>query len=457
MIPPVPASSTWLRPSNPKTLTLVTQTDDSPIRSRPFFDLPMRLFFYNLVLRCLTPVARWWLRRQPTYAPQLSRFSPPIPADKQGALWVQACSLGEVNAARPLVAAIRATFPERPFLVTTSTMTGHKRALELYGSDNVTWFPFDTSRAVRGFIGALQPCALVLFETELWPNVLATCQGQKIPVLLANGRLSDKHQARYARYRFWYGPLVRNIDVACMQSDGYAERLAALGVDRARIHVTGNIKFDAVTTSIAARERQRIRTVWGLREEDVVLLFASTRPGDEDLASACWATLREEFPRLKLVLAPRHLDRAQEGVTPFSEPVALRSEFGRNDAREEARVFVMDTLGELSAFYAVAHVVVVGGSFYPGVNGHNPLEAAALGIPTVFGPYMSNFGEAAQVLVAAGGSVQVPCAEDLYLALSTLLGDKARQRQMGTAARRAVLSNQGAVGRTVEHLEALLS
>ena len=352
--------------------------------------------------------------------------------------------------------AIQSAFPDRPLLVTTSTETGQARAREIYGAAHVTWFPFDTRAAIRPFVEELQPSVLILFETELWPNVLATCQGRGIPVVLTNGRLSDRHQARYTRYRFWYGPLVRHLTTACMQDQRYAERLEALGVDGTRIQVTGSIKFDAVSTSVAPRERQRIRTLWGLREDDVVLLFASTRPGDEALASACWATLREEFPRLKIVLAPRHLDRVEAAVTPFSEPVVLRSAHNQQEARAQARVYVLDTLGELSAFFAVAHVVVMGGSFYPGVNGHNPLEAAALGIPTVFGPHMSNFAEAARILVAAEGSKQVSCPEDLYLALSTLLADTPRQRQMGTAARRAVLANQGAVGRTVTHLKAVL-
>ncbi len=416
----------------------------------------MRLLLYNLILGLLAPIARWWLRRQPKYTAQLARFAPDIPVDKMGALWLQVCSLGEVNAARPLVEAIRAEIPECPLLISTSTGSGQERARELYGEEHVTWFPFDTSTAVRCFLEALQPKALILFETELWPNVLANCKTRGIPVLLANGRLSDKHQTRYARYRFWYGPLVRELTTACMQDPRYAKRLEALGVSSSRIHVTGNIKFDAVSTAIAPRERQRLRTLWGLRDEEKVLLFGSTRPGDEDLASACWATLREEFPHLKLVLAPRHLERVQEAVSPFSETVVLRSALRQHEGQRAARVYVLDTLGELSAFFGVANVVVMGGSFYAGVNGHNPLEAAALGVPTVFGPYMSNFEEAARVLVAAGGSTQVSCPEDLYLTLSTLLGDPARQRQMGTAARRTVLDNQGAVGQTVAHIKALL-
>ncbi len=369
---------------------------------------------------------------------------------------MQVCSLGEANAARSLLEALRIVFPDQAVVLTASTVSGYARCQALYGADNVAWFPFDQRATVHRFLARLEPAALILFETELWPNVLDQCHRANIPVLLANGRLSDKHHHRYQRYRWWYAALIQGLDFACMQDEVFRERLVALGVPGDRVTVTGSMKFDAVRTAIPPRERSRLRQEWGFREEDSVLLFASTRPGDEDLASACWATLREENPRLKLVIAPRHLDRVDQALAPFSEPVIRRTMLRAGEDVTNARVFVLDTLGELGNFFSLANVVVIGGSFYPGVNGHNPLEAAALGVPTVFGPYMSNFAQAERVLLAAGGAEQVACPEDLYLVLSTLLADPAKQRQMGTAARRAVLENQGAVEKTVLCLKDLL-
>jgi 3-deoxy-D-manno-octulosonic-acid transferase len=416
----------------------------------------MRLFLYNLLLSAIALPTRWWLGRHPVHAPLMERFNPALPQSSRGALWVHVCSLGEANGARPLVEALRTDFPDRYVVVTASTKSGHARCQALYGTDNVAWFPFDQRSTVRRFLGQLEPAALILFETELWPNVLDQCQRANIPVLLANGRLSDKHHRRYQRYRCWYASMLRCLDFACMQDEVFRERLLALGVPAERIEVTGSMKFDAVCTAIPPRERTRLRQEWGFREDDAILLFASTRPGDEDLASACWATLREENPRLKLVIAPRHLDRVEEALSPFSEPVIRRTALQAGEGIADARVFILDTLGELSNFFALANVVVIGGSFYHGVNGHNPLEAAALGVPTVFGPYMSNFAQAERVLMAAGGAEQVACPEDLYLALSTLLADPGKQRQMGTAARRAVLENQGAVEKTVVRVKELL-
>lgn len=416
----------------------------------------MQLTIYNLLLSLAAPLVRGWLRRHPKHEPLLARFNPPIPPVGPGGIWVHVCSLGEANGAMPLVEGLREAFPHRSVFITASTQAGLERCITLYGEEVVTWFPFDTRPAVRGFIAALTPAALVLFETELWPNVLAECRHASIPVLLANGRLSDKHHHRYRRMRWWYGPLIQHIEGACMQDELFAERMNELGLPAERIQVTGSIKFDAVRDAVSARERSRLRREWGFRENEAILLFASTRPGDEALASACWATLREEDPSLKLIIAPRHLDRLDDVLAPFSEPVVRRTELRNRNRPESARVFVLDTLGELGTLYALARVVVIGGSFYPDVNGHNPLEAAALGIPTIFGPYMSNFAQAEKVLVAAGGSVQVGCPEDLYLALSTLLADPRRQRQMGTAARRAVMANRGAVEKTIAQVRSAI-
>ncbi len=416
----------------------------------------MRLFLYNLILKLVSPAVRFWLRRHALYGPLIGRFQPQVPPSTAGAIWVHVCSLGEANGAQPLVTALRKAFPALPWLVTTSTLSGRVHCEALYGPEHVAWFPVDTKPAVRHFLAAAAPRILILFETELWPNVLHECATRQIPVLLANGRLSDKHLHRYRRYRWWYGPLIQSLEGACMQDELFKERLMDLGVPSERITITGSVKFDAVRDSVPARERSRMRQEWGFREGQAILLFACTRPGDEALASACWATLKEENPRLKLLIAPRHLDRIEEVIEPFSEPVIRRTQLRDRNRPEGARVFVLDTLGELGTLYALASVVVVGGSFYPGVNGHNPLEAAALGVPTVFGPYMSNFSQAEKVLVTAGGAIQVACPEDLYLALSTLLTDSGKQRQMGTAARRAVMANRGAVAKTIGQVRVLL-
>lgn len=410
----------------------------------------MRMLLYNVLLALIAGPSRWWLRRHPKHHPLVERFNPPIPPMTDRPLWIHACSLGEVNTARPLVEALRARHPDAPLLITASTVTGHERATALFPNDAVTWLPFDTAHAVRRFLDAARPRALVLIETELWPNILAGCQRRHIPVVLANGRLSDRHLRRYRRMRWWYRPLLQGLAAAGMQSERYAQRIVALGAAPERVCITGNLKFDAVQDHVPGRSRAQLRSQHGFRPEDRILVFGSTRPGDEALASACWATLREEYPDLRLVVAPRHVDRADEIAGFFSEPLQRRTRIRQGATHVGERVLLVDTMGELAGFLAMASVAVVGGSFFPGVNGHNPLEPAALGVPVVFGHYMSNFEDAAATLVARKGARQVACPEDLYLAISELLGNAAEQRQMGTRARRAVLDNQGAVQATID-------
>ena len=415
------------------------------------------MFLYSLALAVAARPVRWWLRRHPRYHVLTGRFAPAIPPLAARPLWVQACSVGEVNTVLPLLESLGAAYSESPVLLTSSTVAGHARAVAAVGAAHAAWFPFDTRRAARTFVRELKPRVLILAETELWPNVLDACRAEGVPVVLANGRLSDRHARRYSRLAWWYRPLLRGLSAAGMQSERYAERLRALGLPGERIRITGNLKFDSARDHVGGRDRQRLRMENGFRPQDQILIFGSTRPGDEALASACWATLREEFPDLRLVIAPRHVERADEVLALFSEPVRRRTALLAGQAPRGERVFLLDTLGEMGNFLSLATVAVVGGSFYAGVNGHNPLEPAALGIPTVFGPFMSNFEDPAAVLVERGGARQVACPEDLYLALSKLLGDAAEQRQMGTRARKIVLDHQGATAATVALIDGVLT
>ena len=416
----------------------------------------MTHFLYNTVLAVASPFIALWLRGHPRYRDLNARFDPPVPRLDARPLWVQACSVGEVNTARPIVAALQERFPGVPVLLTSSTLTGRDLARQACPHLPTTWFPFDTRGAVRRFLDKAHPRALVLVETELWPNVLYESRRRGIPVVLVNGRLSDKHYPRYRQFRLFFGPVFQQLSAVGAQNAAYQQRFISLGVDPRAIRATGNTKFDGVATAVDVRTRTRLKVENGFPADHPILLFGSTRPGDEALAAACWGALRAEMPNLHLVVAPRHLERLDEAIASFDEPVIRRSQIraGRKPAGE--RIFVLDTLGELVSFYSIATVAVVGGSFYPGVNGHNPLEPAALGVPTVFGPYMSNFMDPARVLLAAKGAIQVSGPEDLCAALDRLLADPAEQRRLGTRARRAVLAHRGAIARNVDLIEAVL-
>lgn len=407
---------------------------------------------YNAGLRCAAPLVRRHLNADPAHRPLLARFESPS-ATPEAPIWIQACSVGEVNTAAPLVAALQEALPEVPVLLTASTTTGHALAQKKFGEEQVAWFPFDTPAAVRAFYDAVQPRLLVLIETELWPNVIAEAKRRGVPVLIVNGRISEKHFGRYRRARPLLRSMFGGIAHAAMQSDDHASRLAALGVAPERITVTGNLKYDAAPSEVASVLRKRLRAEYGFGPEDPILIFGSTHPGEEALASACWTVLREEFPRLRLIVAPRHIDRIAEAITPFGAESDTRSAMKHRRPATPPRVVHLDTHGELVNHYAIATLVVIGGSFYPGVEGHNPLEAAALGVPTVFGPHMKNFDDMVRALKAADAASQVSCPEDLYDCLHHLLSDSAGLQRRGTAARRVVLEGRGATARNVDLIQ----
>jgi 3-deoxy-D-manno-octulosonic-acid transferase len=412
---------------------------------------------YDIVTSLAAGPGALGLALKPQRRALLRRFRPLTAPLSGRPVWFQAVSVGELGVAKTLVNGLRERRPELPVLLTTSTMTGYKAAPGICPDATVAFFPFDHFLSVEGFVRRAAPRALVLLETEIWPNVVRVARRQGIPVILLNARLSDKHYPRYERFRKFTRPIFASLTAVGVQNEEYAERFRALGTRPEAIRVTGNTKFDGVRTEGRDEVRARVRSENGLPPEAPVLLFASTRPGDEALASRCWQALREEMPDLLLVVAPRHRERLEEALACFDEPVLLRTQVQAGRARQGERVFVVDTLGELAGFCAAADVAVIGGSFYPGVNGHNPLEAAGYGIPTVFGPFMRNFIDPARVLVQANAAEQVRDPERLLPVLEGLLRDPERQRSMGQRAREAVLANQGASQRSLALLEEILS
>jgi 3-deoxy-D-manno-octulosonic-acid transferase len=411
---------------------------------------------YDIVTTLLAPFAAVGLLVHRKHRPLLGRFFPSIPVISERPIWVQACSLGEVNAARPIIAAMRKRWPEIPVLLTTSTRAGRAAATASPNDFGVAWCPFDHFLSVRGFLRRVKPRALLLVETELWPNLVGQSRRAGVPVLIVNGRLSDRHYPRYQRFAFALRSVFKQVSLAGVQNEEYAARFVEFGLEAAQVRVTGITKFDGVQDSVAVEVQDQIRAESGIEPGAPVLLFGSTRPGDEALAADCWRSLLSDFPSLRLVVVPRHLKRIDEVLASLDGPVLRRSEVLQGHVPTGGRpILVVDTMGELTAFYSIATVAVVGGSFFPGVNGHNPLEPAALGVPTVFGPFMRNFMDHAHILATNGGAVQVS-SEDLAAALADLLHDSARRQVLGARGRELVFANRGAIGRNLDLLEEML-
>lgn len=411
---------------------------------------------YTLLTTLAAAPGAAYLALRPEHRPLLERFRPLVPECPARPVWIQACSVGEVQTALPLIERIRERWPDCPVIVTASTVQGRRLAVERAQDAAVAWFPFDAPWIVRRFVRALRPRLLVLVETEVWPAAVRETRRSGAPVVLVNGRISDRHFARYRAARPLLKHAFADISAAAMQNELYARRLVALGAGPAVVRVTGNTKFDGLETDMPPEERCRLRQENGFAPDDLIVLFGSTRPGDEALAARCLRELGARFPALRLVVAPRHLDRLGEVLACFDAPVRRRTEAPSGAASETSRVFVLDTVGELRRFYGIADVAVIGGSFDPRIQGHNPLEPAALGVATVFGPQMRNFLAPAEALLTARGALQLTGPDDLVPTLERLLADSEQRRAIAERGRSAVLANQGALDRTLEFLAEFL-
>jgi 3-deoxy-D-manno-octulosonic-acid transferase len=395
----------------------------------------------------------------------------PPPGGGRPVIWVHAVSVGEVHAARPLIREIERALPDHEVVISTVTSTGLEVARRHMPGNRSFFYPLDISFAVRRLLRAVRPRMVVLVELELWPTFLATARAAGIPVVVANGRISER-SARH--YRFVRRLITRPITRFCVQNEEYAQRFLGLGVAPERVLITGNLKYDTPALEAegdAAAAARALRARLGIAEGAPVIVAGSTHPSEERTCALAWTSLRKRFPGLRLVVAPRHLERlaalerdlAEAGVATVRKTVLdARASAGEAAAAPgsgsagagtapEPPVVILDTMGELSRLYLVADVVFVGGSLIPH-GGQNMLEPAALGKPTVFGPHVRNFQAIARDLLAAGGAEQVADAAALAPALERILADGARAASMGASAQAFVARHRGAARRTVEVL-----
>jgi len=408
------------------------------------------LFLYNtliiLSILLFSPVILYKLLTDKRYRTGLSERLGNIPdavidaMAGQRPIWFHAASVGEVIASQKLLEGIRERFPGRRLLVSTFTPTGNEAAKEKLKADGVIFLPLDFPWAVNRAVKKVNPSTLILMETELWPNLIRKAGSMGIPVVLVNGRISDTSYGKY-----WFiSPLLKkvfeSITLFLMQSEGDAGRVITLGAEQSKVTVTGNIKFDLKP----ADKDIGFMDNWG----GPVLLAGSTHKGEDAPILDIYKGLRERYPALKLVLAPRHLDRVREVEGILKEKglqFVRRSEVSE---KIELPILLLDTLGELATFYKYGTIVFIGGSLIP-VGGHNPLEPALYGKPVLFGPHMENFRDSARILEESGGGARVDNPEGLNNRIDRLLSDIDLRQTMGNNARQAVLKNQGATERTM--------
>ena len=367
-------------------------------------------------------------------------------------LWLHAVSVGEANLAVQLVKSMQPHLKDWTVVVSTITTTGMGE-LERKLPTNVhrVYYPIDWLPFVKSTFRALNPAAIVLVEAEIWPNLFWQAKSTNVPVHLINARLSENSFNGYRRYAFLFKPLFRSLHAAGVHNETDAERLAELGCDRKAIIVTGNMKFDGtVTTDADTIDARALLREIGVSDEAPVLVAGSTFEGEEELLCKLLPQWRKEHPDLFLVLVPRHFERASavlENLKPLN--LRIRRRTAMNAGAEKPDVLLVDTTGELKAFYEVATLVFVGKSL-TAQGGQNPIEPAALGRPMVFGPFMQNFKPVVQSLLEAKAAIQVKDETELARQVSVLLGNPEQLAALGTAARAVVEGNKGATQRTSE-------
>jgi len=429
----------------------------------------MLRLIYTALLYVAAPLALGWTAwrglRDPLYRDRLlerlgyTRLRLPGSRDRAdepgGTIWVHAVSVGEVQAAVALVRALRQRYPEHPLLMTTATPTGAQRVKALFGADVLhCYLPYDLPGAVRRFLDRTQPAVAVVLETEIWPNLYRECARRGLRIVLVSARLSEKSVRRFRRIAGLFRDTLRQDLTIGAQTEADAERFVAVGADRSRVQVTGNIKFDLQVPVQARQAGEALRA--SQFPQRFVWVAGSTHEVEEDLLLQAHRQLLLACPEALLVLVPRHPNRfagvrqwlsAQAPAAPAADWYVTRSSGAAVTPRTQ--VLLVDTLGELLQFYAAADVAFVGGSLVP-IGGHNLLEPAALACPIVTGPHNFNAPQIARLLFEQGAAVEVSSAGQLAEILLALRDSPERRRRMGQAAADMVDSNRGAVARALQ-------
>ena len=405
----------------------------------------MSRLLYSLLFYLAMPLVwlrlLWRARKQPEYLQHLGErygfYRQPVP---EKLIWVHAVSVGETRAAQPLIEGLQAQWPGHRILLTGMTPTGRAAGQQVYGERVIqAYLPYDYPAAVNRFFSHFSPVFGVLMETEIWPNLLASAQARKIPVMLANARLSARSARGYGKLDALVRPAFAALSGVAAQTVGDAQRILALGA-RA-VEVCGNLKFDVMPSAENIALGQRWRAALGQRP---VWLAASTREGEELLIIEAWRQVATK--NALLVLVPRHPQR-------FDEVAELLEQLGINATRRsvgqpspETQVWLGDSMGEMAAYYTVADLAFIGGSLLP-LGGQNLIEAAACACPVLVGPHTFNFLQATEDAIVAGAARRVETPQVLAAAVDGLLGNVTELANMQTAARDFALAHQGATQR----------
>ncbi|MEE3132531.1 MAG: lipid IV(A) 3-deoxy-D-manno-octulosonic acid transferase [Pseudomonadota bacterium] len=418
----------------------------------------MSELMYMVLSRVALPFVwlRLWIRgrREPAYRERRGeRLGFVHAAVPRQVVWFHTVSTGEALGAVPLIRSIKRALPDVPFLVTTTTPSGSVEVRKHLGAEvEHCYCPYDFPKAVRRFMDSVEPRALVLMETELWPNTIRECRRRNVPVYLVNARLSERSATGYQRLTALMGSVLTNMTHIYCQYQDTADRFAALGVEREILSVTGSVKFDLQFPSDIDSRRAEFENNWQFGKR--IWIAGSTHPGEEEVVLQAHKRLLQQHRDLSLILVPRHPPRASEVVRlarTYGFDVAVLS----SDPKP-SDVLVGDEMGTLIYLYAAAEVAFVGGSL-DDTGGHNPIEAAIHGVPMIMGPNCINFAQVVQRFEAAGCLHLADNVDELTNCVDELLRDADQREVEGHAARQVVSNNRGAIERVSSDLSRRLA
>jgi 3-deoxy-D-manno-octulosonic-acid transferase len=418
-------------------------------------------FFYNLLLISAAVLSLpWWAfqMRLPKYRSGLRERLGSVPerlkSAKPGVIWVHAVSVGEVLAVGQLITELQQKCPDRQVLVSTTTATGQKLARERFGDDHVFFMPLDFGFAVRPYLNALKPHLIVLAETEFWPNLLHLAGKRGTALATVNARISDRSFPRYQLFKWFFGRILSEVDLFLAQTAEDAERLRAIGAATERVRVSGNLKFD-IRPSAQSRLVNDLRQA--INKDSPVIVCGSTADGEEEPVLAAFRQVQSEFPAAVMVMAPRHPERFEKVANLISAAgfaLQRRSAWSPQQA-VKAGIFLLDSVGELAAVYALADIAFVGGSLVP-TGGHNILEPAQYGAAIVVGTQTFNFRKIVS-LFQKGDAIKIVTAETLGPQLLALLNQPEDRQRLGGRAKDLFARHAGATRRTLDALGPLLA
>jgi len=425
-------------------------------------------FIYNILAMVLgvlaIPVFIMRLIREKGFGQRLKQsfgflpYEDLIPVMHKDCIWLHAASVGEIVAASPIIKEIRCQFPGKPILVSVVTANGYAMAKRIItDADSIIFFPIDLPGISYYVVKRIRPSVFLMVETELWPNFLKAARHFSIPVMMVNGRISDKSVGRYRYLYTVLQDMLNTVNIFCMQSTIDAQYIVHLGADPKRVVVTGNTKFDQNYTNVSQVEQQVIVEQMGFTHDALILVAGSTHKGEEEILFAAFKKVRESFPQVKLIIAPRDIMRVEEltylaasfGLVAKSRTLLLEKLSNQHD------VVLLDTIGELGKIYSVGTIIYVGGSLVA-QGGHNILEPAAHGKPILVGPHMFNFKDTYALFNNRKACITVDNAKTLAENTLYILNNELVQQRMSQETLAIINENRGAAYKSMAYLQEIL-